>query len=61
MPETDFEPTDKVPEHAPKVVGTPEGDNEFAPDEPLKKLPDDAQQIPRGNGPDDYRQPKDKA
>ncbi len=58
MPETDFEVPDSVPEGSPNTVGTPEGDNEFAPDEPLTKLPDEALQEPRGNGPDDYRQPK---
>jgi hypothetical protein len=60
MPDTDFEAPDTVPEGSPEVVGTPEGDNEFTPDEPLKKLPDEAEQVPRGGGPDAYRQPKDE-
>jgi hypothetical protein len=60
MPETDFEAPDSVPEGSPTVVGTPEGDNEFVPDQPLKKLPDEALQEPRGNGPDEYRQPEDR-
>ena len=56
MPQTDFEAPDSVPEDAPTVVGTPEGDNEFSPDEPLKQIPDDALQEPRGGGVDGYRQ-----
>ena len=43
-----------------KVVGTPEGDNEFAPDEPLMPLPEGAVKVPRGSAPDEYRQEKDK-
>jgi hypothetical protein len=39
----------------PNAVGTPEGDNEFAPDQPLKPLPDGAEQTPRGNEPDPYK------
>jgi hypothetical protein len=38
------------------VVGTPEGDNEFKPDEPLQPLPDDALQVPDGSSPAPYRQ-----
>ncbi len=34
----------EVPDQEPDVVGTPEGDNEFAPDQPLKKLPDGAEE-----------------
>jgi hypothetical protein len=60
MPETDFEAPDSVPEDAPATVGTPEGDNEFAPDEPLKKLPEEALQVPRGGGVDAYRQDQSK-
>ena len=55
MPDTDFEPTDKVPEREPEVVGTPEGDGEFPPGEPLKPVPDAAEQKPRGGAPDPYK------
>ena len=58
MPKTDFEAPDGVPEDETDVVGTPEGDNEFAPDEPLKPVPDGAEQRPRGGAPDEYRQEK---
>ncbi len=47
-------------DEATDVVATPEGDNEFAPDEPLKPTPEAAEEIPRGSAPDDYRQPRDK-
>ncbi len=41
----DARPVKDSPEdQEPDVVGTPEGDNEFAPDEPLKKLPEGAEQ-----------------
>ena len=33
---------DTPEDNQPDVVGTPEGDNEFAPDEPLTKIPDEA-------------------
>ncbi len=58
MPDTDFEAPDSVPEDAPSTVGTPEGDNEFAPDQPLKRLPEEAEQVQRGGAPDSYRAPK---
>jgi len=61
MPDTDFEAPDSPEDDEPDVVGTPEGDDEFAPGEPLKKLPDEALQDPRGGAPDAYRQPKDEA
>ncbi len=61
MPETDFESTDRADDRKTDVVGTPEGDNEFAPDEPLARLPEDAYQTPRGSAPDGYRQEKGKA
>jgi hypothetical protein len=48
MPKTDFEAPDSVPDEAPTVVGTPEGDNEFPPDQPLSPLPDGAEQEPGG-------------
>ena len=48
----------RVKDKTTNVVGTPEGDNEFAPDEPLQPTPDGAEQIPRGNAPDVYRQPE---
>jgi hypothetical protein len=41
----------------PKTIATPEGDNEFAPDQPLTSVPDPIE-IPRGSKPDEYRQPK---
>jgi segregation and condensation protein B len=42
---------------APEVVGTPEGDNEFAPDEPLKPMPEGETglQEPLGSAPDPYK------
>ncbi len=40
-----------------KTIATPEGDNEFAPDQPLTSVPD-AIETPRGSKPDEYRQPK---
>ena len=49
-----------VEEGATDVVGTPEGDNEFAPDEPLKPTPTGAEQTPRGSAPDAYRQPENE-
>ena len=45
MANTDFEPPDSPEDEEPDVVGTPEGDDEFAPDEPLKKLPEGAEQL----------------
>ena len=38
----------------PNTVATPEGDNEYAPDQPLTGVPDGLQD-PRGNEPDAYR------
>ena len=38
------------------VVSTPEGDNEFAPEEPL--APTEGMQIPAGNAPDPYNEDK---
>ena len=38
MADTKNDPTetsDTVPENAPDTIGTPEGDNEYPPDEPL--------------------------
>ena len=51
----DLEASDSPQDHEPDTVATPEGDNEFAPDQPLARLPDDAEQIPRGNAPDSYK------
>ena len=51
----DLEASDSPQDHEPDTVGTPEGDNEFMPDQPLSKLPADAEQIPRGNAPDPYK------
>jgi hypothetical protein len=41
------------------VVATPEGDNEFAPDQPLKPLPKGAELDPNGAEPDAYKQDHD--
>jgi hypothetical protein len=41
---------DSVPERAPDTIATPEGDNEFAPDEPLTPLDTDITR-PRGDAP----------
>ena len=51
----DLEAPQSANDNQPDEVGTPEGDNEFAPDEPLVKLEKDAEQIPRGNAPDPYK------
>lgn len=51
----DLEAPDSANDHQPDTVGTPEGDNEFLPGEPIAKLPDDAEQVPRGNAPDSYK------
>ena len=56
MPDTDFQAPDGVTEVPTDVVGTPEGDGEFPPDQPLKPVPDEAEQRPRGGAPDEYRQ-----
>ena len=48
---------DSPEDQEPHVVGTPEGDNEFAPDQPLKPVPDGAEQIPRGSDPEDDPMP----
>ncbi len=43
-------------------IGTPEGDNEFAPDQPLEPGSDVATEgleTPRGSKPDDYRRDRD--
>jgi hypothetical protein len=45
-------------DHAPDVIATPEGDNEFAPDQPLKPAADiDAEglETPRGSEPQAYK------
>ena len=54
----DIRPVPDAPdEDAPEVVATPEGDNEFPPDAPLKPLPEGAERNPRGAEPDDpYKQ-----
>ncbi len=51
----DLEASDSAQDPTSDTVATPEGDNEFAPDEPLTSLPADAEQIPRGNAPDPYK------
>ena len=51
MPKTDFEVSDNADDRTTDVVGTPEGDNEFAPDEPLGQVPDGAEQLRRGGDP----------
>ncbi|ADW67632.1 hypothetical protein [Granulicella tundricola] len=40
------------------AVATPEGDNEFAPDQPLTEVPDGLQE-PLGSGPDAYKKDKE--
>ena len=53
---------DSPADQEPNVVGTPEGDNEFAPDQPLKPsevTPANGLQDPRGNEPDSYKQDHD--
>ncbi len=57
----DIRPVPDSPnDNEPNVVGTPEGDNEWAPDEPLKPsdvTPANGLQDPRGAEPDDpYKQ-----
>ncbi len=42
-----------------RTVATPEGDNEFAPDQPLKPVPESAEQNTRDAGPDPYKQDHD--
>ena len=44
------EAPDAVPENAPGTIATPEGDNEYLPDQPLPGNPPDIT-IPRGNEP----------
>lgn len=51
MAKTDFEVRDSVENPKTDVVGTPEGDNEFLPDEPLTQVPDGAEQLRRGGNP----------
>lgn len=58
MPDTNFEAPDVALASETDVVGTPEGDNEFPPDAPLKPIPDEAAQRPWGGAPDEYRQDK---
>ena len=58
MPDTDFQAPGDASEIKTDVVGTPEGDNEFPPDVPLKPVPNEAEQRPRGGAPDEYRQEK---
>jgi hypothetical protein len=43
-------------EQEPGTVGTPEGDNEFGPDVPLK--PVEGEQVPMGGGEDGYKKDK---
>lgn len=45
------EVSDTVPTDNPDVVGTPEGDNEFAPDQVLPAGGEPAPERPRGNEP----------
>ncbi len=53
---TEIEPVADSPmDEEPDRVHTPEGDNEFAPDQPLKPL-DQGLQTPRGNGKDPYKE-----
>ncbi len=55
MPDRNFEAPDSADDSKTDVVGTPEGDNEFKPDEPLKPVPAEAEQVPRGGAPDPYK------
>ena len=56
---TEIAPVPNDPnDRRPDSVATPEGDNEFAPDQPLQPSSDDALdglQVPRGNAPDPYK------
>jgi hypothetical protein len=50
-----------TPEPTPEAVGTPEGDNEILPDEPLQPSTDEALtdlQKPPGSKPSDYERDK---
>jgi hypothetical protein len=55
-----FDSPDTPADHEPKTVATPEGDNEFAPDQPLKPIQETegTLQTPRGQGPQAYKQDK---
>ena len=44
-----------------EVVATPEGDNEFNPDEPLEPLPDGAMLVPDGSSPAAYEQDRPRS
>ena len=57
---TEIRPVPDSPaDHESKTVGTPEGDNEFAPDQPLQPAPDGSLQDPRGGEPgDEYKKDK---
>jgi hypothetical protein len=46
---------DSPQDEEPETVATPEGDNEYAPDQPLTPVLDGSQN-PRGSEPDEYRQ-----
>jgi hypothetical protein len=48
---------DSPMDEEPSTVATPEGDNEFAPDQPLKSVVDGLQ-VPRGSEVDSYRKDK---
>ena len=50
-----FESAAKKPANTTDVVGTPEGDNEFKPNEPLAPLPEAAEEDPPGAAPDAYK------
>jgi hypothetical protein len=55
-----FDSPDTPQDHEPTTVATPEGDNEFAPDQPLKPIQEieGTLQTPRGQGPQSYKQDK---
>jgi hypothetical protein len=42
---------DFVPDHAPDTIATPEGDNEYLPDEPLPPRAEPTPTRPRGDEP----------
>jgi len=57
IPPTDpSDPPDYVPEDEPDTIATPEGDNEYAPGQPLPPGTEPAIERPRGNEPH-WKQP----
>jgi hypothetical protein len=58
IPPTD--PPDFVPDNEPDTIATPEGDNEYAPDQPLPAGAEPIPERPRGDEPH-WKQPIRKA